>query len=151
MSASPICPPLRLFNYSPTSPPCKCGFAINAFLTNLPKVKYDLFDICMVKSRIHTIIHDGNINITANILGNHGNITTTPFPHILSYTSALHDCVLFANHMEEQLKEEQFGFRKGKGTRDAIGLLRTICERYLEKNKEVYIISVDLEKAFDRR
>ncbi|KAJ4442228.1 hypothetical protein ANN_12094 [Periplaneta americana] len=51
-----------------------------------------------VKSRSHTIIHDGDINITANILGNHGNITTTPFPHILSYTSALHDCVLFANH-----------------------------------------------------
>ncbi|KAJ4433940.1 hypothetical protein ANN_16259 [Periplaneta americana] len=46
----------------------------------------------------HTIIHDGNINITANILGNHGNITTAPFPRILSYTSALHDCVLFANH-----------------------------------------------------
>ncbi|KAJ4442282.1 hypothetical protein ANN_12149 [Periplaneta americana] len=51
-----------------------------------------------IKSRSHTIIHDGNINITANILGNHGNITTTPFPHILSYTSALQDCVLFASH-----------------------------------------------------
>ncbi|KAJ4432752.1 hypothetical protein ANN_21390 [Periplaneta americana] len=52
--------------------------------------------------------------------------------------------------MEDQLEEEQFGFRKGKGTRDAIGLLRTIGERYLEKNKEVYIVFMDLEKAFDR-
>ncbi|KAJ4448362.1 hypothetical protein ANN_10378 [Periplaneta americana] len=51
---------------------------------------------------------------------------------------------------EEQLEEEQFGFKKGKGTRDAIGLLRTIGERYLEKNKEVYVVFVDLEKAFDR-
>ncbi|KAJ4447881.1 hypothetical protein ANN_09890 [Periplaneta americana] len=40
--------------------------------------------------------------------------------------------------------------QEGKGTRDAIGLLRTIGERYLEKNKEVYIVFVDLEKAFDR-
>ncbi|KAJ4436221.1 hypothetical protein ANN_18851 [Periplaneta americana] len=33
--------------------------------------------------------------------------------------------------MEEQLEEEQFGFRKGKGTRDAIGLLRTIGKRHM--------------------
>ncbi|KAJ4438822.1 hypothetical protein ANN_14774 [Periplaneta americana] len=39
---------------------------------------------------------------------------------------------------------------KGKGTRDAIGLLRPIGERYLEKNKEVYIVFMDLGKAFDR-
>ncbi|KAJ4444695.1 hypothetical protein ANN_06492 [Periplaneta americana] len=51
--------------------------------------------------------------------------------------------------MEEQLKEVQFDFRKGKGTRDAIGLLRTIGGIYLEKNK-VYVLFVDLEKAFDR-
>ncbi|KAJ4439626.1 hypothetical protein ANN_07754 [Periplaneta americana] len=52
--------------------------------------------------------------------------------------------------LKEQLEDEQFGFRKEKGTRDAIGLLRTIDERYLENNKEVYIVFVDLEKAFDR-
>ncbi|KAJ4438611.1 hypothetical protein ANN_14558 [Periplaneta americana] len=39
---------------------------------------------------------------------------------------------------------------KGKGTRDAIGLLRTIGERYLEKNKEVHVVFVDLKTAFDR-
>ncbi|KAJ4428824.1 hypothetical protein ANN_25817 [Periplaneta americana] len=50
--------------------------------------------------------------------------------------------------IEEQLEEEQFGFRKGKGTRDAIGLLRTIGERYLEKNKEVRVVFVDLENAY---
>ncbi|KAJ4432691.1 hypothetical protein ANN_21314 [Periplaneta americana] len=49
----------------------------------------------------------------------------------------------------EQFEEEQFSFRKGKGTRHANGLLRTIGERYL-KNKEVYVVFVDLEKAFDR-
>ena len=52
--------------------------------------------------------------------------------------------------MEEELEEEQFGFRKGKGTRDAIGLTRTIGERYIEKYKDVYALIVELEKAFDR-
>ncbi|KAJ4433981.1 hypothetical protein ANN_16300 [Periplaneta americana] len=51
--------------------------------------------------------------------------------------------------VEEQLEEEQFDFRKGKGTTDAIGLLRTIAERYLEKNKAMYIVFVNLEKVFD--
>ncbi|KAJ4438456.1 hypothetical protein ANN_14401 [Periplaneta americana] len=56
----------------------------------------------------------------------------------------------FYSKMEGQLKKEHFGFRKKKGTRDANGLLRTVGERCLEKNKEVYTIFVDLEMAFDR-
>ena len=31
--------------------------------------------------------------------------------------------------IEEVIEEDQFGFRKGKGTRDAIGLMRIISER----------------------
>ncbi|KAJ4449863.1 hypothetical protein ANN_01269 [Periplaneta americana] len=52
--------------------------------------------------------------------------------------------------MEEQLEEEQFGLRKGKDTRDAIGLLQTISERYLEKNTKMCIVFVDLKKTFYR-
>src|ERR1051325_1310566 len=44
----------------------------------------------------------------------------------------------------------QFGFRKGCGTRDAIGVMRVLCERSLEHGNEVYICFVDFEKAFDR-
>src|SRR6476469_7010997 len=44
----------------------------------------------------------------------------------------------------------QFGFRKGCGTRDAIGVMRMICERCLEFGNNVYICFVDFEKAFDR-
>src|SRR5262245_27054721 len=44
----------------------------------------------------------------------------------------------------------QFGFRKGCGTRDAIGVMRMLCERSLEYENEVYICFVDFEKAFDR-
>src|SRR6267154_1448548 len=48
------------------------------------------------------------------------------------------------------LGQSQFGFRKGCGTRDAVGVMRTLCERSLEHENEVYICFVDFEKAFDR-
>ena len=48
------------------------------------------------------------------------------------------------------LGRNQFGFRKGCGTRDAIGVMRTLCERSMEYGNDVYICFVDFEKAFDR-
>ena len=51
--------------------------------------------------------------------------------------------------LEERVDEEQFGFRKGKGTRDAIFLLRTVIERSLEKQRDIFMCFVDFEKAFD--
>ena len=44
----------------------------------------------------------------------------------------------------------QFGFRRGVGTRDAIGVLRIVVERSIEFGYEIYICFVDFEKAFDR-
>ena len=35
-------------------------------------------------------------------------------------------------------------------TIDAIFILRQLHEKYLEKDKELYLVFVDLEKAFDR-
>ena len=49
----------------------------------------------------------------------------------------------------EFLGTDQFGFKRGCGTRDAIGTIRTIGERYLEHNNDVYICLIDYEKAFD--
>src|SRR6478609_9678589 len=46
--------------------------------------------------------------------------------------------------------QNQFGFRKGCGTRDEIGVMRMICERSLEFRNNVYICFVDFVKAFDR-
>ena len=40
--------------------------------------------------------------------------------------------------------------RKGKGTRDAIGLIRTIRERYIGKDKDVYVVFIEIEKASNR-
>ena len=47
------------------------------------------------------------------------------------------------------IEKNQFGFRKGCGTRDAIGIMRVLCERSLEHGNDVYICFVDFEKAFD--
>ena len=51
---------------------------------------------------------------------------------------------------EGYISPNQFGFRKEKGTREAIGILKSICERSLEFGNNVYTCFVDLEKAFDR-
>ena len=51
--------------------------------------------------------------------------------------------------IEEFLGESQMGFRKGRGTRDAIFQLQTICERSLEFGKTVYLCFIDYQKAFD--
>jgi len=46
--------------------------------------------------------------------------------------------------------KDQFGFRKGRSTRDAIVALHVLYERNLEYNNKVYVCYVDYEKAFDR-
>jgi hypothetical protein len=46
--------------------------------------------------------------------------------------------------------EMQFGFMPGKGTTDAIFILRRLQEEYRDKERKLYICFVDLEKAFDR-
>jgi len=44
----------------------------------------------------------------------------------------------------------QFGFRAGKGTTDAIFIVRQLQEKYIAKKKDLWMAFVDLEKAFDR-
>ena len=44
----------------------------------------------------------------------------------------------------------QFGFMPGKGTIDAVFILRRLQEESLDKEKKLYMCFVDLEKKFDR-
>ena len=44
----------------------------------------------------------------------------------------------------------QLGFTAGKSTTDAIFIVRQLQEKYLARNKELWMAFVDLEKAFDR-
>jgi hypothetical protein len=51
--------------------------------------------------------------------------------------------------IEDVLGEDQFGFRKGEGTRDAIGMLRIISERTLDIGEEICVCFIDWQKTFD--
>ena len=44
----------------------------------------------------------------------------------------------------------QFGFIPGKGTTDAIFIMRQVQEKHRANKKKMYYALVDLEKAFDR-
>jgi len=51
--------------------------------------------------------------------------------------------------IDENPAEDQHGFRKNRGTREAILCLRKIVEKSFKVNKKVYIAFVDLLKTFN--
>ena len=53
------------------------------------------------------------------------------------------------NKIETEIAEEQYGFRKGKRTCNAIFVLRIIGERALEIREDLYMRFIDFQKAFD--
>ena len=52
--------------------------------------------------------------------------------------------------VRQEVAEEQYGFVEGKGTSNAIFILRMIAERTIEKQRDLYLCFIDYEKAFDR-
>jgi len=52
--------------------------------------------------------------------------------------------------LKPYLGRDQYGFRRGCGTRDAIVAMRVLCDRSLEHNNKVFVCYADCEKAFDR-
>ncbi|KAF0752816.1 craniofacial development protein 2-like [Aphis craccivora] len=51
--------------------------------------------------------------------------------------------------IEKELDKDQFGFRQGIGTREAILAIRVLTERRLNVNRNTFTTFIDLEKAFD--
>ena len=47
------------------------------------------------------------------------------------------------------IDDSQFGFVPGRGTTDAIFVVRQLQEKYLAANKRLYMVFIDLEKAFE--
>ena len=52
--------------------------------------------------------------------------------------------------IDREVSRLQNGFRPGLGTRESIFNLRTVIERSLETQNDVYICFIDYTKAFDR-
>jgi len=59
---------------------------------------------------------------------------------------------IFEHRIRQQIDidDMQFGFMKGKGTTDAIFIVRQMQEKFRATGKKLYFGFVDLEKAFDR-
>ena len=51
---------------------------------------------------------------------------------------------------KERLAEEQGGFRSDRGCLDQISVLKQLNEIYIEKRKELYVVVMGLEKAYDK-
>ena len=67
-----------------------------------------------------------------------------------------HVLKVFERVIEERVRrivkidDMQFGFMAGKGTTDAIFIVRQLQEKYLASKKDLWMAFIDLEKAFDR-
>ena len=65
------------------------------------------------------------------------------------------DVKIYEKPLEKRLRdivkidEKQFGFQSGKSTVDAIFELQQLQEKFRGKKKELFLVFVDLEKAFD--
>ena len=67
-----------------------------------------------------------------------------------------HGMKLYERLVEDRLRQvieissTQYGFQQGKSTTEPIFALRMMQEKHLEKRKNLHMIFVDLEKAYDR-
>ncbi|KAF0753702.1 craniofacial development protein 2-like [Aphis craccivora] len=52
--------------------------------------------------------------------------------------------------VEQYIKNDQYGFRRQKGIREAILGLRVLIEKQIDRNKVTYLAFIDLKKAFDK-
>lgn len=52
--------------------------------------------------------------------------------------------------LENELSDEQFGFREGLGTREALFCVRLLAQKICEFKKNLFICFIDFEKAFDQ-
>ena len=72
---------------------------------------------------------------------------------VMSHTMKLWEWEIIIDNMIREiveLKNIQFGFRQGMSTTVPIVALRILQEKYQERKKDLHMVFVDLEKAYDR-
>ena len=70
---------------------------------------------------------------------------------LISHTMKLWERVIGGRiESETSVRENQFGFIRGRQTSDAIFALRQTMEKFRERQKSLHIAFIDLEKAYDR-
>ncbi|GJS41363.1 retrovirus-related pol polyprotein LINE-1 [Tanacetum coccineum] len=69
---------------------------------------------------------------------------------LLSHTMKLWERVIERRlRRETRVTENQFGFMPGRSTTEAIHLLRSLMEKYRERQRDLHMAFLDLEKAYD--
>ena len=77
--------------------------------------------------------------------GNYGGIK------LMSHTMKIWERIIDRRLREETtIGDEHLGFMPGGGTTDAIFAVRQLMEKHREKQKELHMVFIDLEKAYDR-
>ena len=70
---------------------------------------------------------------------------------LLSASGKVYGRILLEVHsLMEGLIEEQCGFGSGRGCVDQVLVMKQMGEKFVDKNKSLYVAYMDLEKAYDR-
>jgi len=70
---------------------------------------------------------------------------------LLNHTMKLWERVIERRLQRDvSISENQFGFMLGRSTLEAIYLLRRIMGLYRDRNVDLHMVFIDLEKAYDR-
>ena len=70
---------------------------------------------------------------------------------LMSHTLKILERMIDGRLREEVgIGKEQLGFMRGSGTSDGIFCLRQVMEKFKEKQRDLHMVFIDLEKAYDR-
>ena len=70
---------------------------------------------------------------------------------MISHTMKIWERIIDRRQREEtSIGEEQFSFMPGRGTADAIFSARQVIDKHREMHKELHLVCIDHEKAYDR-